>query len=166
MRAKARELGDLAFGTGNIHQAINHYRESLKRCEPGRIYTITNLAYALKNIGIGECESICELICEGISLKDSVGYAYFENTMRMICFWLITQDKGQHARALLEVAGYEQLEPSSNSSFILVPGFPGCGTTAIATAFAEEPATVEPLSPEPYTESFLIKSYDSYIEHC
>lgn len=163
MRAKARELGDLAFSTGNIHQAINHYRESLKRCEPGRIYTIANLAYALKNMGIGECESLSELICEGISLKDSVGYAYFENTMRMICFWLITQDKGQNARALLEVAGYEQVEPSSNSSFILVPGLPRCGTTAIATAFAEEPATVEPLSPEPYTESFLIKSYDSYI---
>lgn len=167
MEAKTREQGDLAFAAGNIYQAIDHYRESLKKNEPGRIYTIANLAYALKNIGIAECESICEIICDGISQKDSVGYAYFENTMRMICFWLITQDKGQHARALLEVAGYEKVEPSSTSSFILVPGFPRCGTTAIVRAFAEEPATVEPLSPEPYTELIGINTnYDSYLKQC
>lgn len=167
MEAKAREQGDLAFARGNIYQAIDHYRESLKRNEPGRIYTIANLAYALRNIGVAECESICEAICEGISLRDSFGYAYFENTMRMICFWLVTQEKGQYARALLEIAGYEQVEPSSTSSFILVPGFPRCGTTAIARAFSEEPATVEPLSPEPYTESIEINpNYDSYIKQC
>ncbi len=167
MEARAREQGDLAFKTGNIHQAIVHYRESLKRNEPGRIFSIANLAYALKNIGITECDSICEIICEGTSLKDNVGYAYFENIMRMICFWLITHDKGQYARTLLEIADYEQVEPSSTSSFILVPGFPRCGTTAIATAFAEDPATVEPLSPEPYTESMGINiNYANYLQHC